>query len=272
MKRKNVWSENGIPPLPKCTIERACELLRCKPEDIFQLCIHGCIDIKRKIFKEPAEAYSLCDKNFKDSVLDRFKSQPFNSHFLGFEGILIDGISSVEILENKRLDRANYAKITFEAIFSGWWNLLPLGHMNSYNNPEITSFELFCQGTPGPVHNIAIKLLSRDSIGLNELFIERDDLEAIYESSVTGVPLKSKYLKEEDSGQVVSIDKSKVTAKQTGMIVALLKTIGITDSDMQGSAPQFLAKVQNLAAHKSVDIPDVDEKTWREWLAKEGKR
>lgn len=272
MKRKNIWTEKGIPPLPKCSIERACELLTCKPEDIFQLCIHGCIDIKRKIAKEHGDAYSLCDLDFKELVLDRFKSQPFNSHLLGFEGILMDGITAVELLENKHLERSNYAKIVFEGNFSGWWCLLPLGHMNSFNNPEITSYELFSQSTIGPVRNVAIKLNSRTNVGLDELFIDRKDMEAIYESSITGVPLKSMYLKEEDSGQVVSIDSAKVTTKQTGMIVALLKTIGITDNDMKGSAPQFITKVQNLAAQKGVDIPDVDEKTWRDWLSKEGRR
>jgi hypothetical protein len=48
--------------------------------------------------------------------------------------------------------------------------------------------------------------------------------------------------------------------------------MGITDDELKGSTPKLLAKLQNIASKNGVILPDIDVKTWREWLSREGVR
>lgn len=71
---------------------------------------------------------------------------------------------------------------------------------------------------------------------------------------------------------MIDINLARVTAKQTTVIVSLLKAVGVTDEELKGSTPRLLAKLQNIAAKNGIDFPDIDPKTWREWLSREGAR
>ena len=67
---------------------------------------------------------------------------------------------------------------------------------------------------------------------------------------------------EEDVGKPV-----KITEKQTRLIVALLKRIGLTDSDLKGSITQLRNKANNKG--EELPLPD-DDKTLIDWLRKGG--
>ena len=59
----------------------------------------------------------------------------------------------------------------------------------------------------------------------------------------------------------------KTTEKQMRLIVALLKSIGLTDSDLKGSIQQLRAKANNRV--EGLPLPD-DDKTLIDWLRKGG--
>ena len=59
----------------------------------------------------------------------------------------------------------------------------------------------------------------------------------------------------------------KTTEKQMRLIVALLKRIGLTDSDLKGSITQLRNKANNKG--EELPLPD-DDKTLIDWLRKGG--
>lgn len=59
----------------------------------------------------------------------------------------------------------------------------------------------------------------------------------------------------------------KITEKQTRLIVALLKSAGLTDSDLKGSIQQLRTKANNKV--EGLPLPD-DDKTLIDWLRKGG--
>ena len=270
MKKNNIWSEERTPVLERCSIDRAAELLHCKVEDIINLCDSGAISLYRNI--PPTEAVTvlvtdiaLCDEAlaiFKENRNRRISSQlGFNSsHF-------IDVSQDIQVVKRKA------AFLSFDSKVSGWWKIAPLNsHLRADGiilNPNYFRQESKKEG----IRLAHVDLLSHSDVPSSQIYIYREDIEALFTSKITGKPLTS-YNSKADEPDDLEYEKyqSRTTTRQSTMIVSLLEAIGISEEDMKGSTAKMEAKLKNIASKKGIAIPDVDQKTWREWLSREGKR
>ncbi|WP_409244240.1 hypothetical protein [Enterobacter cloacae] len=161
----------------------------------------------------------------------------------------------------------------FEVKASGEYILKPLGYMISKLTIEADPSVLIKFTTHPKLSYLQVDLKNRSQVLADELWIDREDIENLYASKISGEIMQSKIFPEHNSdGAVIDINLARVTAKQTTVIVSLLKAVGVTDEELKGSTPRLLAKLQNIAAKNGIDFPDIDPKTWREWLSREGAR
>ena len=269
--KKNVWQENGIPVLPKAPVPRVCDLIGCELQDLLTLCSYGMIWIKRKISEEPARARILCDKAFEERAIELLSTPPFSSLSLGYEGINIHILSEPQKVED--YPRTHHSLLEFEVKASGEYILKPLGYMISKLTIEADPSVLINFTTHPKLSYLQVDLKNRSQVLADELWIDREDIENLYASKISGEIMQSKIFPEHNSdGAVIDLNLARVTAKQTTVIVSLLKAVGVTDEELKGSTPRLLAKLQNIAAKNGIDFPDIDPKTWREWLSREGAR
>jgi hypothetical protein len=102
---------------------------------------------------------------------------------------------------------------------------------------------------------------------ISDLFIARDTILKLKDAIDTGEPIKSMI-----NGGVVPLPPTemnvgkpvKTTEKQMRLIVALLKRLGLTDSDLKGSITQLRNKANK---GEELPLPD-DDKTLIDWLRK----
>ena len=271
--KKNIWQENGIPVLPKASLNRVCELIGCNVEDLITLCSYGMIWINRKIYNEKATATIICDKGFENKLLDLLNSNNFNSHNLGYDEINIDIKSETIKIKESLYKNTDFCTIEFEVMASGTYALRPLGYTVPKTRSDVDVSDLIRIGSHTRIGHIRVLLENKTPVPTDELFIYREDIENLYFSKINGEKISSKILPEKkEEGAVIDIDTVRITTKQTSVIVSLLKTMGITDDELKGSTPKLLAKLQNIASKNGVILPDIDVKTWREWLSREGVR
>ena len=109
-----------------------------------------------------------------------------------------------------------------------------------------------------------------ETLTISDLFIARDTILKLKDAIDTGEPIKSMI-----NGGVIPLPPTemnvgkpvKTTEKQMRLIVALLKRIGLTDSDLKGSITQLRNKANNKG--EELPLPD-DDKTLIDWLRKGG--
>nr|DAG85093.1 MAG TPA: hypothetical protein [Caudoviricetes sp.] len=237
------------------------------------MCSYGMIWIKRRIQEEVATAWILCDKGFESRVMELLTSTPFSSLSLGYELIRIDLLSEPKQIKEDIYADTESSLIEIDVRASGEFILRPLGYMSSKSINEVDPDSLIKFGGHPKLGHLRLELKNKRPVTLDELWIDKEDIESLHISKVTGEMIQSKIFPEKNSeGAVIDMNLARVTAKQTTVIVSLLRAIGLTDEELKGSTPKLLAKLQNIAAKNGIDLPDIDPKTWREWLSREGVR
>lgn len=269
-KKNNIWSQENTPVLERCSIDRAAELLHCKADDLIHLADSGAISLFRNIPPTEATVVLITDIAFCDEILDIFeknKNRRIGSQ-LGFTGSYF-----LDVSEDIQVSKRHVASLSFDALVSGWWQISPL---NSYLRADgiILNPNRFRQASKKEGVRLAhVDLSLEENVSSSEVIIYREDIEALFTSKMTGLPLKS-YNNKTVEADDMEYDKhqGRTTTRQSTMIVSLLEAIGISKEDMKGSTIKMEAKLKNIAAKRGIAIPDVDQKTWREWLSREGKR
>lgn len=177
-------------------------------------------------------------------------------------------------------------------VISGLW-LIPRGHQNweqqllSNRHAKIRSlgtvflpadcdelvpeFKAYPRGQLLPISWDTYELFQ---FTIDDIYITKKQIEILFDHKGKDIPnfINGMRSRPKEGTEKQEAYQSRVTTRQSTMIVALLLALGITDDDMQGSTTKMETKLKNIASRRSVAIPDIDPKTWREWLSREGKR
>lgn len=304
MKKKEVHSSIKIPPMEYFTLDRAARILQCDIDDLLHYGVIGAIPLcimmrgfsstliflEGKDIQEPIDFYH--EHKGKSSFLFRE-----NNHISRFYSTLTEhdvyktdggfilfrgsahGLWCLEQSEIESLLYSKRARVIDTTIFRpfGWDAFREKTGLSCH----IVSHIYFNQSWLPMLNRKLAESINLNSIrrrepAINEtlttsdLFIARDTILELKGAIDTGKPMKSMINggvtlsspTEEDVGKPV-----KITEKQTRLIVALLKRIGLTDSDLKGSITQLRTKANNKG--EALPLPD-DDKTLIDWLRKGG--
>ncbi|HBZ7708297.1 TPA: hypothetical protein MM074_001641 [Klebsiella variicola subsp. variicola] len=304
MTKKEAHSTIKIPPMEYFKLDRAASILQCDTDDLLHYGVIGAIPLCIMMRGFSSTLAFIGGKDIKDPI-EFYHEHKGNSSFLFREGNYISHFNS--LLTEYDVYRTDSGIILFNGMAHGLWcvgyseieSLLYYGEAKLTDATPFRPFgcDIFLEKTGVSCHIVSKKyfdlnwlpLLNRklaekikfnSSINRNpeteititssDIFIARDTILKLKDAIDTGEPMKSMINggvapsspTEENVGKPV-----KITEKQTRLIVALLKSAGLTDSDLKGSIQQLRTKANNKV--EGLPLPD-DDKTLIDWLRKGG--
>ncbi|EMO3463279.1 TPA: hypothetical protein ACSRGI_000864 [Klebsiella variicola subsp. variicola] len=304
MTKKEAHSTIKIPPMEYFKLDRAASILQCDTDDLLHYGVIGAIPLCIMMRGFSSTLAFIGGKDIKDPI-EFYHEHKGNSSFLFREGNYISHFNS--LLTEYDVYRTDSGIILFNGMAHGLWcvgyseieSLLYYGEAKLTDATPFRPFgcDIFLEKTGVSCHIVSKKyfdlnwlpLLNRklaekikfnSSINRNpeteititssDIFIARDTILKLKDAIDTGEPMKSMINggvapsspTEENVGKPV-----KITEKQTRLIVALLKSAGLTDSDLKGSIQQLRNKANNKV--EGLPLPD-DDKTLIDWLRKGG--
>lgn len=304
MTKKEAHSTIKIPPMEYFKLDRAASILQCDTDDLLHYGVIGAIPLCIMMRGFSSTLAFIGGKDIKDPI-EFYHERKGNSSFLFREGNYISHFNS--LLTEYDVYRTDSGIILFNGMAHGLWcvgyseieSLLYYGEAKLTDATPFRPFgcDIFLEKTGVSCHIVSKKyfdlnwlpLLNRklaekikfnSSINRNpeteititssDIFIARDTILKLKDAIDTGEPMKSMINggvapsspTEENVGKPV-----KITEKQTRLIVALLKSAGLTDSDLKGSIQQLRNKANNKV--EGLPLPD-DDKTLIDWLRKGG--
>ncbi|HCT9372857.1 TPA: hypothetical protein OUC12_000890 [Klebsiella quasipneumoniae] len=304
MTKKEAHSSIKIPPMEYFTLDRAASILQCDTDDLLHYGVIGAIPLCIMMRGFSSTLAFIVGKDIQDPI-EFYHEHKGNSSFLFREGNYISHFNS--LLTEYDVYRTDSGIILFKGMAHGLWcvGYSEIESLLYYGEAKLTDatpfrpfgYDIFLEKTGVSCHivskkyfdlnwlpllnrKLAEKIKSNLSINRNaeteititssDIFIARDTILKLKDAIDTGEPMKSMINggvtpsspTEEDVGKPV-----KITEKQTRLIVALLKRIGLTDSDLEGSITQLRNKANNKG--EELPLPD-DDKTLIDWLRKGG--
>lgn len=304
MTQKKAHSSIKIPPMEYFTLDRAASILQCDIDDLLHYGVIGAIPLCVMMRGFPSALIFMGGKDIQDPI-EFYHEHKGNSSFLFRDSNYVSHFNST--LTEHDAYKTDGGFILFRGLAHGLWclghgEIESLLYSKRARVIDATIFrpfgwDTFREKTGLSCHIISDRYFNQswlptlnrqlaESAGFqlresrkpaineilttSDLFIARDTILKLKGAIDTGEPMKSMINggvtpsspTEEDVGKPV-----KITEKQTRLIVALLKRIGLTDSDLKGSITQLRNKANNKG--EELPLPD-DDKTLIDWLRKGG--
>lgn len=304
MTQKKAHSSIKIPPMEYFTLDRAASILQCDTDDLLHYGVIGAIPLcvmmryfcSALVFvggqdiQDPIEFYNEHKVNssflFRDSnyvshfnsTLTEHDAYKTDSGLILFRG-LANGLWCLGRSEIESLLYSKRARVIDTTIFRpfGWDTFRDKTGLSCqiisdryFNQSWLPTLNRQLAESIGFQLSESRKPALNETLTISDLFIARDTILKLKDAIDTGEPIKSMI-----NGGVVPLPPTemnvgkpvKTTEKQMRLIVALLKSIGLTDSDLKGSIQQLRAKTNNKV--EGLPLPD-DDKTLIDWLRKGG--
>lgn len=303
----NVWKRNNIPALEFCTVPRAAELLGCHINDLIHFYQIGAIEMCLPLHNFEAVLFTTelweegneWEIEYPPNLMTQYKNKSPLSLFM--PKAEIDMSPSATKRVKRVYQHEDIPGLKKPILFlSGLWalriGLLSQRFFSALKNNEevaLTDFDISFKeaditleikdfGNPDCIiiaHPVTEHLYSSGllnqaevkpiaSISVNDLLITRTQIERMSESVGKIIPNFINGGVNQPPSTEMKVEKQvRTTAKQSELIVALLKAIGLTESDLTGSVP-LLKKKADSKAH-NLPFPD-DDKSLIEWLQKGG--
>ena len=304
MSKKEDHGSIKIPPMEYFTLDRAASILQCDTDDLLHYGVIGAIPLCVMMRGFPSALIFVGGKDIQDPI-EFYNEHKGNSSFLFRENNYISEFNSV--LTEHDVYKTDGGFILFRGLAHGLWclghgEIESLLYSKRATVIDTTIFrpfgwDTFREKTGLSCHIISdryfnqswLPTLSRqlaksagfqlresrkpainEILTTSDLFIARDTILKLKDAIDTGEPIKSMI-----NGGVIPLPPTemnvgkpvKTTEKQMRLIVALLKRIGLTDSDLKGSITQLRNKANNKG--EELPLPD-DDKTLIDWLRKGG--
>ncbi|HHL3837538.1 TPA: hypothetical protein ACQ7GP_005247 [Klebsiella pneumoniae] len=304
MSKKEDHGSIKIPPMEYFTLDRAASILQCDTDDLLHYGVIGAIPLCVMMRGFPSALIFVGGKDIQDPI-EFYNEHKGNSSFLFRENNYISEFNSV--LTEYDVYKTDGGFILFRGLAHGLWclghgEIESLLYSKRATVTDTTIFrpfgwDTFREKTGLSCHIISDRYFNQswlptlnrqlaESAGFqlresrkpaineilttSDLFIARDTILKLKDAIDTGEPIKSMI-----NGGVIPLPPTemnvgkpvKTTEKQMRLIVALLKRIGLTDSDLKGSITQLRNKANNKG--EELPLPD-DDKTLIDWLRKGG--
>lgn len=266
-------------PLEYCSPERAARLLGCEVDDIFHWVATGAISLFAEFcqFKVDTDHADIVSEEYwreyshPDGTIQSYHGpDEFSLHIYSprLQYFIPDDESKESELKISGLWFIDYIDEFTSHVLSRIYeetrcNLTAFFEstkpMNTFR-PSLTLYDV-------PVTDMP-----------DRLRIRRDDLERLQRHIISGEVMHWKsrapipinlYPSMKKTDQTVS-SSARVTSKQCGFIVDLLRSHGLTDDDFQGSIGALRLKIANRAPN--IGDPELDDNTLSDWLRKAGVR
>lgn len=304
MSKKEDHGSIKIPPMEYFTLDRAASILQCDTDDLLHYGVIGAIPLCVMMRGFPSALIFVGGKDIQDPI-EFYNEHKGNSSFLFRENNYISEFNSV--LTEHDVYKTDGGFILFRGLAHGLWclghgEIESLLYSKRATVIDTTIFRPFGWDTFREKTGLSCHIISdryfnqswlptlnrqlaksagfqlRESrkpaineiLTTSDLFISRDTILKLKDAIDTGEPIKSMI-----NGGVIPLPPTemnvgkpvKTTEKQMRLIVALLKRIGLTDSDLKGSITQLRNKANNKG--EELPLPD-DDKTLIDWLRKGG--
>ncbi|HBR1087129.1 Uncharacterised protein [Klebsiella quasipneumoniae] len=304
MSKKEDHGSIKIPPMEYFTLDRAASILQCDTDDLLHYGVIGAIPLCVMMRGFPSALIFVGGKDIQDPI-EFYNEHKGNSSFLFRENNYISEFNSV--LTEHDVYKTDGGFILFRGLAHGLWclghgEIESLLYSKRATVIDTTIFRPFGWDTFREKTGLSCHIISdryfnqswlptlnrqlaksagfqlRESrkpaineiLTTSDLFIARDTILKLKDAIDTGEPIKSMI-----NGGVIPLPPTemnvgkpvKTTEKQMRLIVALLKRIGLTDSDLKGSITQLRNKANNKG--EELPLPD-DDKTLIDWLRKGG--
>lgn len=304
MSKKEDHGSIKIPPMEYFTLDRAASILQCDTDDLLHYGVIGAIPLCVMMRGFPSALIFVGGKDIQDPI-EFYNEHKGNSSFLFRENNYISEFNSV--LTEHDVYKTDGGFILFRGLAHGLWclghgEIESLLYSKRATVIDTTIFRPFGWDTFREKTGLSCHIISdryfnqswlptlnrqlaksagfqlRESrkpaineiLTTSDLFIARDTILKLKDAIDTGEPIKRMI-----NGGVIPLPPTemnvgkpvKTTEKQMRLIVALLKRIGLTDSDLKGSITQLRNKANNKG--EELPLPD-DDKTLIDWLRKGG--
>ncbi|VUC76154.1 Uncharacterised protein [Raoultella terrigena] len=304
MAKKDSHSSINIPPMEYFTLDRAANILQCDTDDLLHYGVIGAIPlcvmmryfcsalvfVGGKDIQDPIEFYhehkvalSFLFRegnyiSYFNSTLTDYDVYKTDGGFVFFRGIANGlwclGQGEIESLLYSRkarvIDTTMFRPFGWDAFREKTGLLCHIVSDRYFNQSWLPTLNRTLAESIGFQLNQRRKPELNETLTSSELFIARDTILKLKDAIDTGEPMNSMI-----NGGVVPSPPTEMnegkpvrtTAKQAELIVALLKGIGLTDSDLSGSVSQLRARANNRV--EGLPFPD-DDKALIEWLRRGG--
>lgn len=260
-KLHNLWTDRKSPVLERCSLDRASEMLNCLPSDFIALAEKGTIQLHRMLNGITGKARLVLDLDREPDVLDSLRKRLYLGARLGFISIDFNHLG-----DEIKIDRKHVLLIDLNVEAFGMWNITYLHGLNPYKKPHIFRHASLQEGVRLVHLNIP-----EQQVETKDVFIARDDMERLYASSISGLPLHSNEIDHSLDLDTEGTYKERVTIKQSDYIAALMNALGISPEEMKdGSINSIKNKLSRKA--KQIPLPEVTDDTLTDWLKRAGKR
>ncbi|HEF0064715.1 hypothetical protein [Citrobacter sp. RHBSTW-00271] len=313
--RENIWLRNNIPALEFCTLSRAAELLGCHLDDLIHFSEIGAIELCLPLHNFEAvlfttelwEEGNAWEVKHPPKMMAKYINKSPLSLFMPKAEFDMNPTAKARVKRFYQHEDTPGLKKPIISL-SGLWALslgfLPRSFYSALKNKEqisLTPFNLSFKEAdiqisaddygaddyvvvahPVTEHFYSNGLRNEDevkpiaTITVDDILVTRHQIEKIDYSIGADIPsiLNGGVLQTEPSD--VAIEKPvRATAKQSDLIVALLRAIGLTDEELKGSISELMNKANSRARKltesrvETLPFPD-DEASTISWLKKGG--
>ncbi|ELN2577023.1 hypothetical protein RY966_002755 [Enterobacter kobei] len=287
-----------LPPIHFFPLQRAAEITGCTTDDILQMAYTGAIDLCVlvrdcqaivTIHGDVSEWANCPEEGFKHFIVEGNAFNETEYHFTIVKKSPIMGewivTSPFKDLPEDMAQQAMRQQgiLQFRCKIAGLWALshdvVSDLYLDGNVSRPITIFPLlepkdgFAVTASPSLHKsnpdrTVMDLLQVLEIRADDVLIARKDVKSILSSYKEGKLISNFIERENPDNKDSEKGRVRVTAKQSDLIVSLLKGIGLTDNDLMGTISEIMIKA-NAKAGFELNFPD-DSKSLATWLRSGG--
>ena len=259
--KKNIWKDKRIAPLEYCSITRAAKLLECEAEDFLHWHDISALEllINPKGYLGTMRFYSKRDLDSDNNVL----SVKYVDHELDdfiYEELKIDGVmltyEPTTPIEKKFIENKGEFLYTVTGKLGGLWKIL---------SSESIAQTLGIYRLSNDDYSVSVIMKESLVDKWNDIFITRDDIEKIYNHSISGNPMPTDEIKQsplDDEDR-----KIKTSSVQADFIYSLLQLVFIDDGGLAKLSRESLeTQITRKFSEKGISYKEFTSKSLENWI------